>query len=169
MSELVPHKVQVTAIDGRGRHEPDHFMERQSALYHKVSVVCLHVPIHIGIDESENDCFVSYQRLIVALGIADGLLIRSPIRCLPPDRRRMPVFIFLLLQYFDPEIRDIHRHAVIEPIATIGYFNRQPRHTADFLRNRHGMRINLVYQFVSQRQVCYRVIVLMTVVIVTVA
>ena len=80
MSELVTHKVQVTAIDGRGRHEPDHFMKRQSALYHKVSVVRLHVPVHIGIDKTEDDRFVSYQRLIVTLGIADGLLIGPPIR-----------------------------------------------------------------------------------------
>ena len=168
MAKLVAHKVQITTVHGGRRHEADHLMKGQATLYGEVSVVRLHVPIHIRVDEPEDNRLVTHKRLVVALRIADRLLIRAPIRGLPPNGRRMPVLVLLLLECFDPKIGDIHGHSVVEIVAPVLESGSQAWHTAHLLGDRHRVRVDLVNQPVGEGQVDDRIAILMAVVIVAV-
>ena len=141
MSELIPHEIQITAINSRSRNKANHLVQRHTTIHHKVMICRLHVPIHIGIDKAEDDRLVAHQSLVVALGIADGLLVGTAVRRFPPDSRRMPVFVFLFLDSLNPEVRDIHCHTVVEAIAAVFNLGSQAGHTADFLGNRDSVLI----------------------------
>ena len=150
MPELISHKVQITAINSRSRNQTDHLMQGDTSIYHEIMVIFLHMPIHIGVDQAEDDRLITHQGLIVALGITDRLLIGTTVRRLPPDRRRMPILIFLFLDRLDPIVRDVHSHAIIKAITTILYLSRQTRHATHLLGDRYSARIHLMDQFIGQ-------------------
>ncbi len=90
MTELVTHEIEIAAIDGGGRHQTDHLMQGDATVYTERAAGPLrHVPVHIGIDQPEDDGLVAHQCLVVALGIGDGLFIGAPVGNLPPDGTRM--------------------------------------------------------------------------------
>ena len=126
-------------------------------------VVLLHVPIHIRVNQTEDNRLIAYQRLVVTFGITNRTLIGTTVRGLPPDRGRMPILVLLLLDSLDPIIGDIHRHAVIEAIATILEFRGKPRHSTHFLGDRDRVRVHLMNQLVRQCQISDRVTILMAI------
>ena len=75
------------------------------------------------------------ENYTVHRGIRNSLLVLTSVGHLPEHAARFPVFINLLLDCFNPIIRNIHGHTVIKPISTI--LNRccQPGHTRNFFRN----------------------------------
>ncbi|OAV68588.1 hypothetical protein Barb4_02032 [Bacteroidales bacterium Barb4] len=135
-------------------------MQGNTPVHAESMVVLLHVPIHIGIYQAENNRLVAHQSLIMTLGIADGLLIGTAIGRLPPDSGRMPILILLLLDNLYPVIGNIHRHSVIKTVATVLRLNRQTRHTAYLFGNRNSMFVHLMYKLVRQRQVSNGILVL---------
>ena len=50
-------------------------MERNASIYGIVLVSFLHVPVHIRINQAENDGFIAHQGLVMAFRIGDGLFI----------------------------------------------------------------------------------------------
>ena len=168
VAELVAHEVQVAAVDGGGGDEADHLVQGQTALHHEVSVRRLHVPIHVGIDEPKDDRLIAHECLIVALGVADGLLVGAAVGRFPPDGRGVPVFVLLLLECLDPEVGDVHGHAVIEAVAAVLEACGEAGHAADLLGDGDGVRVDLMDELVGEREVDDGVAVLMSVVIVAV-
>ena len=69
MSELITHEIQITTVYGRRRYQPYHLMQRYAAGGHVITSVLGEVPVHIGIDKTENDGLVTYQSLIMALNV----------------------------------------------------------------------------------------------------
>jgi len=168
MSELVAHKVEVSAVDGRGGHQTDHLMERHTAFNNSVVVVLLHVPVHVRIYQPEDDGLISHQCLIVAFGVTDCLFVGTAVGRFPPDGRGMPVFIFLFLDRLDPVVGNIHCHAIVEAIAAVFIVGCQSGHAAHFLGDGDGVLVYLVDQFVGQGEISNRVAVLMSVEVVAV-
>ena len=66
MPKLISHEVQITAINGRSRNQTDHLMQGDTSIYHEIMVIFLHMPIHIGVDQAEDDRLITHQGLIVA-------------------------------------------------------------------------------------------------------
>ena len=143
-------------------------MECHTAFDHEVTVVLLHMPVHICIYQAEDDGLISYQRLVVAFGVTDRLFVGPAVGRLPPDGGRMPVLVFLLLDRLDPVVGNVHRHAVVEAIAAVFIFGCQSGHAAHFLGDGDGIFIHFVYQFVGKGKVSDRVAVLMPVEVVAV-
>ena len=69
MTELITHEVQITTVDGRCRHQTNHLMQCQAAMNNIVLVSFLHMPIHIGINQAEDNRLVTHQSLIMTFGV----------------------------------------------------------------------------------------------------
>ncbi len=78
----------------------------------------------------------------------------------------MPVVVAFLLESLYPEVGHAHGHAVVEADATVAEGQSQTRHAAHFLGYGYGVRPDLVYELVGQREVDYGVGVLASVVVV---
>ena len=137
-------------------------------MYRIVFITLLHVPIHIGVYQAENNGFVTYQCLVVAFRIRYCFFVLTAIGYFPEHAGRFPVFIYLFFDSLNPIIGNIHSHAIIKPIAAVLKLGSQTRHSRYFLRNGYCFRINLMNQAVGKRQITNGVIVLMTVEIISI-
>ena len=169
MPPLVAHEVEITAIDGRGGDKPDELVQRHAAAHHAVVVANHHVPVHLLVDKAEDDGLVAHQRLVVTLGIGNGLLVGTAVGEFPENRGGLPVLVLLLLDGLDPVVGDSHRHAVIEANASILHLASKAWHAAHLLGNSDGMRIHLMDELVGKGEVGDGIGVLVAVVVVVVA
>ena len=126
------------------------------------------MPIHICINQTENNSLVSYQCLIMTFRIRDRLFILSTVGYFPEHTGRLPVLVNLFLDSLDPVIRDVHSHTVIKSVTAIFYFGRKSRHTGNFFSNRDSLRIDLMNQLIRQCQVANGIAVLMTIEVISV-
>ncbi len=69
MTELVAHEVQITTVDGSCRHQTNHLVQGDASLCHIVDILLREMPIHIGVDETEDDGLVAHQCLVVTLAV----------------------------------------------------------------------------------------------------
>ena len=139
------------------------------------------MPVHVCINEAENDGFVANQCLIMTLAIRDSLLIWTAILDLPEDGADIDILdlpedgadIDILVTYlfnsFNPVVGYVHGHAVIEAVAAIFELGCQAGHTTHFLSNGDGLRIHLVNQTVGQRQVADSIVIFMTIEVISIA
>ena len=163
MTELIPHEGEVSAIDSGSRDEAYHLMQRDAAVRHEGRMTVLEVPVHIGINKTEDDGLIAHERLVVTLGIRDGLLILTTIRHLKQDMTGFPVLILHFLDILNPEIRNTHRQTIIESYTAIGYRTCQPRHAAHFLRNCDGIGFHFVNDLIGKRQIHERITIFVSV------
>ena len=168
VSELVAHEVKVSSIDGSCRYETNHLMQGDSTFGDSVDILLCEVPVHIGINEAEDDSLVAHKCLVVTLAIRDCLLIRTAVLYLPEDTAWFPVLVGLLLNGLNPIVWNVHRHAVVEAETAIFELSGKAWHSAHFFGNGYCLRVNLVYKAVCKRQVTYCVIVLMAVEVVAI-
>ena len=126
------------------------------------------MPIHVGINQTENDRLISDQCLIVALGIRDRFLIPTTICYFPEHTGWFPIFVNFLLYRLNPIVWNVHGHTIIKAITAIFYLCSQSRHPGYLFRNGNCFGIHLMNQIVSQRQITNGIIILMTIEIVTV-
>ena len=83
MTEFISHKVKITAIYGAGSNQANHFVQSNTAIDPECVVATLHVPVHFGINQAENNCFIAYQCLVVTLGIADCFFVGASVGKFP--------------------------------------------------------------------------------------
>ena len=168
MTELITHEVQVTSVDGRSRKQTDHLVQGNTSFHHSILVADLEVPVHVGINQAEDDGLVAHQCLVVAFAVRDGLFILAAVGHLPEQAGRFPVFIATFLDNLNPVIRNVHGHTVVETVPSVFERSSQSRHTRYFLSNGNGLRIHFMNQPVGQRQVANGIVILMTVEVVTI-
>ena len=123
----------------------------------------LEMPVHIGVHEAEDDGLVAHKRLVVTLGIGDGLLVLAAVGHLEEDMTGFPVLVLDLLDIFDPEIGNTHRQTIVETDASVLYLRSQARHTAHLFGDRDGTGFDLMNHFVGEGQIHDRVAVFVTV------
>ena len=168
MAELVTHEVEIATIDGRRRDQTYHLMQGHATRHGHIVVILHHVPVHLIVDQTENHRLVAHQSLIVAFYIGDCLFIGTPVGQFPEYRRRMPVFVFFLFQSLDPIVGYSHGHTVIKTDAPVLERYGQARHAAHLFGYGDCRRIDLMYQFVGQSQICDGIHILMTVIVVVI-
>ena len=83
--ELIAHEVEVAAVASRQRDQPNHLMQSNAAIGNVILVAFAEVPIHVGINQPEDNRLVTNQRLVVALGVGNCLFICAAISHLPED------------------------------------------------------------------------------------
>ena len=152
MAELVAHEIEVAPAARGERNETDHLVQGYAPVYQQVLRALVHRPVHILVDQAEDDGLVAYERLVVALGIGDRVLVGALVGELPPDAAHAPLLVAEFLDPLDPMVGDAHRHPEVEAHAA----GLDP---ADVLGDRDGLRVQLVDQLVGQRQVADGVLV----------
>ena len=150
MSELVAHKVEVATIDSSCCDETNHLVESDTTMSHKVLVALLEVPIHVGIYQTEDNGLVAHKCLVVALAVADGLLVGTAVLHLPEYRTRFPILVLHFLDGFYPIVGDVHCHAIVETIASILIFRCQSRHTTYLLGNSDSVGVDFMDKQVGE-------------------
>ncbi len=166
MTELIPHKIEIAAIDGCQRHQTNHLMESHASFHSKVIVVNHHVPIHLLIYKSEDYSLIAHKSLVMAFAIRDSLLIGTSVCQLPEYRSGMPILILLLLDHLNPIIRYTHSHTVVETNATISIFRSQTGHTAHLFSDGYSVRIHLMDKHIGKGKISYGISVLIAIIIV---
>ena len=96
MTKLIAHKGEITTAHGGEGHQTDHIAERYATHHPIVVVALLHVPVHVAVDESEDDGLVSDECLIMALSVGDRSLRRTVIAQFVPHILWIPRFVGLL-------------------------------------------------------------------------
>ena len=142
MSELIAHEVEVTAVDGAKCDEAYHLVEGDASIDVGVLVSFLEVPVHVAVDESEDDGLVSDECLVVALAVGDGLLVLASVGEFPEDGAGFPVFVALFLDNLYPVVGDVHGQSVVEAVATVLEGERQSRHSAHFFGYGDGVLVD---------------------------
>ena len=143
-------------------------MQSNTAVSHLIFIALLEMPVHIGINQTKDDGFITYQCLVMTLTVRDGFLIRTTVLNLPEDAGWFPVFILLFLDGLDPIVRNIHRHAIVETITAILKLGSQTRHSAHLFGNRNGVLVYLMNQTVGKGKIADGIIILMTIEIISV-
>ena len=105
----------------------------------------------------------------MALGIRNGLLVLTAICHLPEKRAGLPILIAELLDALNPIVGDVHGHAIVKSITTVGNGCSQSGHTAHFLCNGNGILVHLVDELVCQSKIADGVVILMAIEIVAVS
>ena len=163
VTELVPHEIEVSAVDGRSGNETDHLMQRYSAVGHVGRMTVLEVPVHVGVHEAEDDGLVAYECLVVTLGVGDGLLVLAAVGHLIEDMTGFPVLILNLFDILDPEIGNTHGQTVVKSHAAVRYRASETRHAGHLFGDGDGIGFDLMNDLVSQREVHERIAVFVTV------
>ena len=159
MPELVAHEVEVGLPARRNGHQADHLVQRHAAVDHHALRRAVHVEIHILVHQSERQCLVAHQRLIVRLGVGHRLHFGQAVGHHVPHLPDVPLLVGHLLELLDPEIGNRHPQPVVEADASVRVGNAHPRHARHVLGDRHVARAEVVYQPVGQRQIGQRVAV----------
>ena len=125
-----------------------------------------HVGVQLLVTQPEEDGLVSHQpaiisvgfrrglreisiRLVVTLGISDGLLAVAAVGQCPADVGDIPILILLLLQELDPHVGDSHRQTVIKPDTTERKWEAECRHARHILCNCDAVGKDVVEHLVS--------------------
>lgn len=69
MAEFITHEVEVAPVDSGQCNEAYHLVERHPTGYICIGVAYHHVPVHLGVDKTEDNCLVANKRLIVAFDV----------------------------------------------------------------------------------------------------
>ena len=83
MTEFVTHKVQITAIDGRSSQQSDHLVKGNTAVNDIIFISLLEVPVHVGVNQTEDNGFVSHKCLIMAFAVGNSLFILAAVGYFP--------------------------------------------------------------------------------------
>ena len=169
MTELISHEVEVASIDCGERNETDHLMESHSAIHGEIIVAHHHMPIHLLVDQTEDNRLVAHESLIMAFAIRDGLLIGATVGEFPENRGGVPFLILLLLDHLDPIVGDTHSHSIVETYSSLIEFESQPRHAAHLLCDGDSLGVDLMYKDIGKREIYESVRVLTSVVIIGIA
>ena len=105
----------------------------------------LEVPVHISINKAENNGFIAHQSLVVAFAIRDGTLVRTAILYFPEYGTGLPILVRLFLDCLNPEVGNVHCHAVIKTISAIIYTCSEAWHATNLFGNSNSLGVNLVY------------------------
>ena len=132
-------------------------MQRHTSIHHGRLVCAHHTIIHQAIQQTECYGLVTYQRLVVRLGIGHRLNRRQAIGHNAPHLPDVPILVGRILKHTNPEVGNSHTQAVVESHAAILYGTAHTRHTAHILGNSHRLRTEVVRQAVCKCKVCHGV------------
>ena len=93
------------------------------------------------------------------------MFVGTAVGNLPEERRGLPVLVNTFLDNLNPVVGDVHSHAIVEAVATIGYRSCEAGHTADLLGNSDSLRIDFVDEGIGQREVTDGIAILPSIIV----
>lgn len=153
MTEFIPHKIQPTFSTEGKSDEANHLVKSDPALDAMALGLAAHVPIHFLIHELECEGLVSDKSLVVRLDVGDVRFTFLPIHDRAPKFVHVPMFIRSMLKEFDPVIRQSHRKAVSEALATFLDRATEPGHSAHIFCNDKSIGTKSMDEFSGELEV----------------
>ncbi|VTR68605.1 hypothetical protein DESC_710101 [Desulfosarcina cetonica] len=153
MTELVAHEVEITAARRGQGGQADHLVQGHGPGHADVRVIEGHVLVHGTTGHAEHKGLIAHQGLVVGFGIADGLLLMTPVGELMPQVAHGPLFVGRVLGEPDPVVGHPHGKAIVKAHPARIHGQRQSRHAADVLGDGDGVGPQAMDQFVGQGQV----------------
>ena len=143
-------------------------MEGNTTIHSIVFITFLHMPVHIGIYQTEDNRLIAHQCLVMTFCIRYGLFIFTTIGYFPEHAGGFPIFVYFFFDGLDPIIGDIHCHTVVKTIASIFNFSSKTGHSRYFFSNRYCFGIYFVDKFVGKCQVANGIVILMAIEVVSI-
>ena len=159
MSELVTHKAEVGITARSDGHQSNHLMESHTSFYHQILRPLIHRKVHLLIHQAEGDSLVAHYSLVVRLGVSHRLNLRQTVGHHTPHLVDIPILISLILQQFNPIVRNCHSEAEVETDTAILDCAAHSRHTAHILGNSYSLGTEVVNKFVCQREIDQSILV----------
>ena len=128
-------------------------MEGDPTVHHQVLSILVHVPVHLLVDQPEDNGLIAHQGLVVRFGIANGLFVGPFGGKFLKNFRNVPGLIGLFFDGFDPVIGSAHGQAVRKTNTSVFYRNSQSGITAHILCYGKGSRSDFLYHFIGQGEV----------------
>ena len=144
-------------------------MEGNTTVDGAVFIAFAEMPVHVGINEAEDEGLVAHECLVVALAVGDGALVGAAVGDFPEYGGGFPVFVSLLLDGLYPIVGHVHGHAVVEAVAAVLEGGCESGHTADFFGNGDGGGFDFVDEEVGKGKVADGVVVLVAVEVVAIS
>ena len=104
----------------------------------------------------------------MAFAIAYGVLVGTAVCHFPEDGTWFPSLIGQFLYGLYPVVGYVHRHAVVETIASVLKLSCQSGHSTHLFGNSYGVCVHLVYESVGESEIADGVVVLMSVEIIAI-
>ena len=60
MSEFISHEIQITTINRGSSKQTNHLMKSNTTIYSIIFISFLHMPVHIGINQTEDNSLITY-------------------------------------------------------------------------------------------------------------
>ena len=140
-------------------------MQSHTTVYHQFMVKHTHPGVNILIHQTEKYSLIANHCLVMTFRITDGMLFRTFIGQFIKHIPHMPFFIFFAFNQLNPIIRHSHAHPKIKPYSPFTCRLCQTRHSAHIFSNSNHVRIYFMNQFISQRQISNRILILIAVII----
>ena len=121
------------------------------------------MPIHIGIDKTENNGLVSDKRLVVRLCVRNRFFVLTTVGHFVEDMSCFPIFVFYFLDILNPEIWYSHCQTVVETYATILLRASKTGHTGHIFRDSDSVFLNLVDKFIGKSEIHDRITIFVTI------
>ena len=153
VAELIAHKVQVGLAATSQGEEPRHLVQGNGPVDNRIVRGLIHVRIHGGIRQTENQGFVAHQRLVVAFHIGHCILSGAAHTHAAPHTKDVPVFVTQVPYGVNPHIRQPHTQPIVESDAAISNGQAHTGHARHIFGNGHGHRIHLTDHLVGQLQI----------------
>ena len=126
-------------------------MQSDAAMCPLVFVSLAEMPIHVGINQTEDDGFVTNEGLVVTFRVRNVAFVGTAVGEFPENGGRFPVFVLQFLDSLDPIVGNVHSHAVVEPVSPVFKRGSEAWHTTNLLCDGDGLGIELVNHLIGQR------------------
>ena len=144
-------------------------MQGNTSIDEQSFIALLHMPIHIGVDQSEDDGFITNKGLVVRLGIRDGFLTCTAVRHLIKDMAGFPILITHLFNVFYPEIGYTHCKTIVKTNASIFKRHCKFRKPGHLFGYSDSIRVYFVNKFIGKGKIADSVAILIEVIVITIS
>mmetsp|Transcript_17773 Transcript_17773/g.41029 ORF Transcript_17773/g.41029 Transcript_17773/m.41029 type:complete len:473 (-) Transcript_17773:1167-2585(-) len=152
--KLVAHEVEVSLATERHGEHADHLVHGDTAVNNQVCRSEVgHAVVHLLVHQTEGNGLVANECLVVALAVANNLLLVPPVGERVHNVPHLPLVIGELLEQLDPHVRRSHRKAVVEAKPSLGHGAREGGHPGDILSNRDATGTDRVDKIIGKHQV----------------
>ena len=89
-------------------------MQGDTAFNGQIIIGNLHVIVHFFVDETEDECFVAHQSLVMTFGITDRLFFGSMSGQFMKEVTEIPILVSFFFKRLNPEVGYTHTEAIVK-------------------------------------------------------
>ena len=153
MTKFVAHEVQISfTTAGKGK-EADHLMKGDGAVNHRIVGILVHVRVHGGVCQTENQGFIANQSLVVAFHIGNRVFSGPAQAHITPHLANVPLLVGHFFHSTNPHIGEAHAKTVVKADTAFLDGKAHAGHTGHIFRDGNSLGIHLTNQFIGKLQI----------------